>query len=63
MRIRQSLSGRTGARASLALAALLAGTLALACGDGGTDEPAATATAAPAATATREAGRAGGNRD
>ncbi len=55
MRIRQSLSGRTGARASLALAALLAGTLALACGDGGTDEPAATATAAPAATATREA--------
>ena len=55
MRIRQSLSGRTGAPASLALAALLAGTLALACGDGGTDEPAATATAAPAATATREA--------
>ncbi len=55
MRIRQSLSGRTGARAALALAALLAGALALACGDGGTDEPAATASAAPAATATREA--------
>ena len=55
MRIRQALSGPTRARASLALAALLAGTLALACGDGGTDEPAATATAAPTATATREA--------
>ena len=55
MRIRQALSGRTRARASLALAALLVGTLALACGDGGTDEPAATATAAPTATATREA--------
>ena len=55
MRIRQALSGRTRARASLALAALVVGTLALACGDGGPDEPAATATAAPAATATREA--------
>ena len=55
MRIRQALSGRSRARASLALAALVAGTLALACGDGGTDEPAATATAAPAATATATA--------
>ena len=55
MRIRQALSGPTRARASLALVALVAGTLALACGDGGTGEPAATATAAPAATATREA--------
>ncbi|MYI83440.1 MAG: hypothetical protein F4056_09220 [Chloroflexi bacterium] len=55
MWIRQALSGRTRARAPLALAALVAGTLALACGDGGTDEPAATATAPPAATATREA--------
>ena len=55
MWIRQALSGRTRARAPLELAALLAGTLALACGDGGTDEPAATATAPPAATATREA--------
>lgn len=47
---------RWSASATLALAALLAGTLALACGDGGDSDAPAPAPAVATATATREAG-------
>ena len=54
MRIRHAANIGPRSRAVLALVALVAGALALACGDGGSDEPAtpATATAAAPASAT-----------
>ena len=57
MRIRHAANIGPRSRAVLALVALVAGVLALACGDGGSDEPAtpATATAAAPASATAAA--------
>ena len=61
MRIRHAANIAPRARAALALVALVAGALALACGDGGSEEPAAPATAtaaAPASAATTAASQA-----
>ena len=55
MRIRHAANIGPRSRAVLALVALVAGALALACGDGGSDEPAAPATATAAAPASAAA--------